>query len=434
MIRFRRLALALLLCAIAAGQMIPGLAGAQVETDEINQKRAELEEIRQQSVDAARKMEPLTAANLELEERAATLQEDLRLQQTDLASIEQAIAQAENKVLLAKAAVGEMTIEISALRESVRLQAVEAYLQPSTSGVSQMLTSEDITEAGRRRALYDTVQQRGADLLDTLRGAEELLGGLVVEAEQAELEVREQKVRQVERLAALEFAITASEQAQADLAARVAEVQNEVDGYQAEESASLRVIQQLVAEEQARLAEIERQRIAAEQAAIEAERARLAALTAPPVVAQETGQETSVALVEPAPAAAPAAGSMGWPANGPVTSGFGPRWGRMHEGIDISVNQGSPVFAASSGTVVFAGLDGGYGNAIVINHGGGVTTRYAHLSYFAVSVGQSVSGGSTIAQSGGAPGTAGAGSSTGAHLHFEVRVSGTAYDPRGYLG
>jgi murein DD-endopeptidase MepM/ murein hydrolase activator NlpD len=116
-----------------------------------------------------------------------------------------------------------------------------------------------------------------------------------------------------------------------------------------------------------------------------------------------------------------------WPVHGPVTSGFGWRWGRMHEGIDIAVPSGTPVVAAASGNVITAGWLGGYGNLVVIDHGNGLATAYGHNSSLAVGAGQSVAQGQVIAYSGST------GHSTGPHVHFEVRVNGFAADPLGYL-
>jgi len=116
-----------------------------------------------------------------------------------------------------------------------------------------------------------------------------------------------------------------------------------------------------------------------------------------------------------------------WPVNGPVTSGFGWRWGRMHEGIDIAVPNGTPVVSAASGTVIIAGWMGGYGNLVVVDHGNGLSTAYGHNTSIAVGVGQSVAQGQLLAYSGNT------GRSTGPHVHFEVRVNGGAVDPFGYL-
>lgn len=124
--------------------------------------------------------------------------------------------------------------------------------------------------------------------------------------------------------------------------------------------------------------------------------------------------------------AAPA-GGLSWPVSGPVTSPFGMRWGRMHEGIDIGVPSGTPVAAAAAGTVIVAGWMGGYGNLVVVDHGNGLSTAYGHNTSFAVSVGQAVAKGQTIALSGST------GNSSGPHVHFEVRVNGLAVDPLGYL-
>ena len=115
-----------------------------------------------------------------------------------------------------------------------------------------------------------------------------------------------------------------------------------------------------------------------------------------------------------------------WPVSGPVTSGFGMRWGRMHEGIDISAASGTPVRAAGSGRVIIAGWMGGYGNLVVIDHGRGLATAYAHLSSIWV-------GGGSVAQGQSVGAVGCTGHCFGSHLHFEVRVNGSAVDPLGYL-
>jgi len=124
---------------------------------------------------------------------------------------------------------------------------------------------------------------------------------------------------------------------------------------------------------------------------------------------------------------APSAAGLIWPVIGPVTSPFGMRWGRMHEGIDIAAAYGTAIRAAAGGTVIYAGWLGGYGNLVVIDHGNGLATAYAHQSSLAVSNGQGVSQGQTIGYVGST------GHSTGPHLHFEVRVNGVPVDPLGYL-
>jgi murein DD-endopeptidase MepM/ murein hydrolase activator NlpD len=123
----------------------------------------------------------------------------------------------------------------------------------------------------------------------------------------------------------------------------------------------------------------------------------------------------------------PSAAGFIWPVNGPVVSPFGMRWGRMHAGIDIAVPSGTPIHAAASGRVVYAGWMDGYGNLVAVDHGGGLSTAYAHQSSIGVGVGQTVSQGQTIGYVGCT------GHCFGPHLHFEVRVNGSPVDPLGYL-
>jgi murein DD-endopeptidase MepM/ murein hydrolase activator NlpD len=123
--------------------------------------------------------------------------------------------------------------------------------------------------------------------------------------------------------------------------------------------------------------------------------------------------------------ASPMASAGSWvaPVNGPITSGFGQRWGRLHAGVDFGVPIGTPVCAASDGTVIAVGPVSGFGQWVKIAHGGGVTTVYGHISSWSVTVGEAVSAGELIAKSGNE------GESTGPHLHFEVRVDGNPVDP-----
>ena len=120
-------------------------------------------------------------------------------------------------------------------------------------------------------------------------------------------------------------------------------------------------------------------------------------------------------------------GKLLWPTTGKLSSGFGPRGGRFHSGTDIYCARGTPVIAADSGEVIQTGYHRGYGNFILVYHGGGFATFYAHLDGFAVSGGQPVSRGQTI----GYVGTTGW--TTGPHLHFEVRINGIAKNPMGYF-
>ena len=126
-------------------------------------------------------------------------------------------------------------------------------------------------------------------------------------------------------------------------------------------------------------------------------------------------------------------GQLAAPVNAPITSDFGwrihPIYGtsRLHAGTDFGVDEGTPVHAADGGVVVEAGWISGYGYTVIIDHGNGMSTLYAHNSDVAVSPGQTVSKGQVVSYSGNT------GGSTGPHLHFEVRINGEPTDPMGYL-
>lgn len=134
-----------------------------------------------------------------------------------------------------------------------------------------------------------------------------------------------------------------------------------------------------------------------------------------------------------APAGQGGTGQFMWPCNGPITSYYGwrthPIFGttKYHSGMDIAVDSGTPIHAADSGTIVYSGWLGGYGNCVMIDHGGGLVTLYAHNSSLNVGEGQYVSKGAVVAYAGST------GYSTGPHCHFEVRLHGELTEPLNYL-
>jgi len=120
-------------------------------------------------------------------------------------------------------------------------------------------------------------------------------------------------------------------------------------------------------------------------------------------------------------------GNYRWPVSGFVSSNYGWRWGSFHHGIDIAAPYGRSIFASRGGKVVFAGWKGGYGYAVVLSHGEGVTTLYGHASRLLVGYGEWVEAGAVIAKIGST------GFSTGYHCHFEIRVDGISVNPRDVL-
>jgi murein DD-endopeptidase MepM/ murein hydrolase activator NlpD len=174
----------------------------------------------------------------------------------------------------------------------------------------------------------------------------------------------------------------------------------------------------------------------AEASALQSQSAALAAK----IQAAEAAAAARAASTPSAPSAPsgssgsgqPSASGFIWPVNGPITSPFGSRClgngdCSSHPGIDIGVPAGTPIHAAASGTVIYAGWMSGYGNLTVIDHGRGLATAYGHQSSISVGLGTTVSQGQVIGYVGCT------GYCFGAHLHFEVRVNGSPVDPLGYL-
>lgn len=230
-----------------------------------------------------------------------------------------------------------------------------------------------------------------------------------IEAKKAQLE---EDKRQLDALAA------EAEKTQKEIAAKKAEQQKVLDAAKSNKAAAAQMEQDLNAQ-LASVRNLIQQRLAAAEAARQA--------------AQQAAESDNGGGGGSDDNYVQGTGAMSWPCSGPITSPFGyrthPIFGTtiFHAGIDIGVDYGTPIHAADSGVVVYSGWISGYGNAVIIDHGGGVSTLYGHNQSLAVSEGQSVSKGSVIAYAGST------GNSTGPHCHFEVDVNGSPVNPVGYL-
>lgn len=230
-----------------------------------------------------------------------------------------------------------------------------------------------------------------------------------IEAKKAQLE---EDKRQLDVLAA------EAEKTQKEIAAKKAEQQKVLDAAKSNKAAAAQMEQDLNAQ-LASVRNLIQQRLAAAEAARQA--------------AQQAAESDNGGGGGSDDNYVQGTGAMSWPCRGPITSPFGyrthPIFGTtiFHAGIDIGVDYGTPIHAADSGVVVYSGWISGYGNAVIIDHGGGVSTLYGHNQSLAVSEGQSVSKGSVVAYAGST------GNSTGPHCHFEVDVNGSPVNPMGYL-
>ena len=330
--------------------------------------------------------------------------------QRQLAVVMNALAAAEQAVQRQQQAVDEARVRLAALRAREAQQrgvmadrAVTLYKRGGMDSLTTVLGSDSTTHALRRSAYVDAVNRADARSVQRVTSTQ-----TAVDAQHIQLGVEQEAL---ERVATEQRQVAAeAEEIRDDRAAVLAASSSRVNSLQTRET-HLEV-------EGRRIAALARraQRMAA------ASRSRQSATsTATPSATAATDTTTTTTSTEVG------TGGWTWPAGGTVTSEFGYRWGRLHAGLDIGAPEGSPIWAARGGTVTYAGAMGGYGNLVLLDHGGGVSTAYAHQSAIMVSVGASVSAGQQIGQVGST------GNSTGPHLHFETRIGGNPQDPRSYL-
>lgn len=349
----------------------------------------------------------------------------------------------------AKAEVSQLAEEVDAA--SVQYEAVEARLESSSARVEAArarVASQAAVIAKLETELaglaVETFKRGGVDpRLTALSGSADYAEGtdtLTMVAERQAISLSDIEDAQVVLERAQATAVTELDEVktlEAELVKRRADIEARLEGAKD----SLAVVE---AENQARLAAEEARRVeqASRSAAADAEAAAAAAPAGDaaevpaeaPATADEPDTEADADAVAPAAAAdtAPSSGGFATPTSGRFSSPFGYRmhpvygYSKLHKGADIATGCGTPVVAAQDGVVESAKWNGSYGNYVVLQHGGSLSTAYAHLEGFAVTSG-SVSKGETI----GYVGTTGV--STGCHLHFEVREGGEFVDPMGYL-
>lgn len=381
-------------CAVlAALASLAPPAGASLAED----RAARRDDARRRRAEAARQVDALTATDEALEAAVADLGAQVAAQEASVDDARQAVEAALAAARAAEARLAVAEAEVAELRRALKERAVAAYVRPPPVGLS-FSGARDLGEASRRWSLLDTVAARGDDAADRLGAARDDLDAAARAAGEARDLATQRRQEEQARLSELLSARADKARLSGALDERIREFQADADAAAAQEAELTRLI-----------------------AAKEADAAARAAAAARPRPAPR-----APAAGGTSPVAASASG-FAWPLAGPVTSGFGMRWGRLHAGLDVAAGSGTPIRAAAAGTVVFAGVMGGYGNVVVLGHGGGLTTLYAHQSRLAASVGAAVARGQVIGFVGST------GHSTGPHLHFETRVDGRPRNPRAYL-
>lgn len=367
--------LVLLLVALASPVRADSLSETRQRRDAARARRAQL----------AAKIDALKASDDELEKAVGVLGRQVLRQQASADAARQAVQAAVAAVGQADAELGVTEREIARLRKAVVDRAVAAYVRPRDDSLTGLMVSRDLNEASRRNSLLSEVANRNSEVIDQLRAAREDLAEKQEKARRARDVAADRRKAVLARLSDLQKAQAEKLRLGRALDTRIAAYQREADAVAATESGLTALIQQ-------------------KQAA-----------------------RASRSAVDPGTDGRVSGAGLIWPVRGPVTSGFGYRWGRMHAGIDIGAGTGVPIRAAKGGEVIYAGSMSGYGNVVVVDHGGGFTTLYAHQSRLGTSDGRNVGQGEIVGYVGST------GHSTGPHLHFETRVNGSPRNPRNYL-
>ena len=340
-----------------------------------------------QLADAEQRIDQLTAELEDLEsarqERSAAVQ-STRARVDELESVLNEtltrIEEQRSRVSTITRRVSETEAEATAIEDALGDRVRAVYMRQLPPALSAALSGGDVQAVADRMGTLQVLNSRDGASVETLTAT------------------RDRLEQERELLAAERGRLEAMREEQQRLLTRVTETLSE-------QTSDLAAVQ---AREAA---------LAAEREEVEEESERLEALIE---AAQNRPTPAAVGFV-------PSGSGYIWPLCRAVTSEFGPRWGRMHEGIDIDGVTGDPLRAANDGIVISAGWSGGYGRLTLVDHGDGVVTAYAHQSRIDVTRGQRVSRGQVI----GAVGATG--NVTGDHLHYETRVGGRPTNPRTYL-
>lgn len=323
---------------------------------------------------------------------------------------------ATKKVKESQKVIEEQSAKIETLQESLGEYAVQMYKNEDslTTFMGVVLESQSFEEFATAVDYMQSVSHRGSSLVAETKSARE-------KTEQAKATYEEQSQLAKESMETAEQKAQEIESLQSDLRAEAEKVTQEV--------AELKAVEEAEAEAARKAAE----EAAAAQASAAAAETGFVQPAESSASADDGGAAGSVGTSESAPVVS-GTGAMANPCpGGSISSTFGYRDfdSSFHMGLDLAAAEGTPYYAADSGTVIYATNDGSYnggaGNWIVISHGNGLVTKYMHSSAVYVNVGDSVSKGQNI----GAVGNTG--NSFGAHLHFQVELNGAAVDPLGYI-
>ncbi len=356
----------------------------------------QLSNIQQQMTNEANKKSEAEKTIGTVYEQLHAIQRDLDTATSELKQVQADRIQLDKDITKTEAELKAAQARLQS-REKVFYKRVrDIYINGRLSYLDVVIGSKDFSDFANRMEMLKRILQSDMDLINTIKTEREEIA-----SKKAKLEADRAKVLELEKVAQ--------------------EKQNVINQKKAERQA---VLERAMNDRDT--AERAYNELMASSASITAMLQQRAAERAAAAAASSQGGGGGATWVQ-------GTGQLSAPVNAPITSNFGwrihPIYGtrRLHAGTDFGVDEGTPVHAADGGVVVEAGWVSGYGYTVIIDHGNGMSTLYAHNSDVAVSPGQTVSKGQVVSYSGNT------GGSTGPHLHFEVRINGEPTDPMGYL-
>ena len=387
----------LALSILLGGQAIHMPAYADDLDDQVQDLQGQIDSSRLEQENWQQVIEDVSAKLKQIQADLDAANARLQSIQTKQAEINAQIAQTQNEIV-------KMEAYLKTRQDVLNRRVRAIYMHGQLNYLEVILGANSFSDFANRVELLKRVIRSDYNLILEIQKQK-----AAIEAKKAQLE---EDKRQLDALAA------EAEKTRQEIAKKKAEQQKVLDAAKSNKAAAAQMEQDLNAQ-LASVRNLIQQRLAAAEAARQAAQQQAAS-------DDEGGGGSDDNYVQ-------GTGAMGWPCSGPITSPFGyrthPIFGTtiFHAGIDIGVDYGTPIHAADSGVVVYSGWISGYGNAVIIDHGGGISTLYGHNQSLAVSEGQSVSKGSVIAYAGST------GNSTGPHCHFEVDVNGSPVNPMVYL-
>lgn len=355
-----------------------------VYADEISDKQRQLEEVSRQIEAQNQKLTTVKKKENSILGQVQNLEKDMQKTQSDLEYLSGRVDYLQSSLAVTRDEIGILESELEKQNEILNQRLVFIYEEGDISYLEVLLGAEDMQDFLVRYDLLNRILQQDRDLIATVQAKKEALSSKKNALENQKAALEDNQLSQKQKQKQLDDQIDEKKEILSD-------VQKEKKAYQralAELEASSRQLEAMIQQ------------------------------------MQSSGEPDKAGT-----------GTFSWPVPGynTITSDYGMRYhpilkvNKLHTGIDIGVPSGVNILAADSGTVIYSGWMGGYGQVVVIDHGSGLSTLYAHQSTILISNGKAVNKGQVIGKVGST------GWSTGPHLHFEVRKNGTPVNPHSYI-